>query len=165
MGGFDLGEEISNVRRRTSVSPSDLQAVYSAILAEGKRRHGLAVGIVSRIHDNRYEVIAADSDTGIPQAGDVFALHATYCQAVVDGQASVAVTEIDGQPGMSLHPLYQDIPCEAYISSPIIVDGNVWGTLNFTSFDIRQTPFSSQEIEFNESQALRLAAAIANRDF
>ncbi|MDJ0778921.1 MAG: GAF domain-containing protein [Gammaproteobacteria bacterium] len=138
-----------------------LQEFCGSILAEGKRWHGLAVGIVSRIRDHSYEVIAADSDTGIPQMGDIFALAGTYCLAVVDGRASVAITEIGGMPGMCLHPLYRDIPCEAYISSPILVDEQVWGTLNYTSFDIRETPFSSRDIDFNETQARQIAATIA----
>ncbi len=134
------------------------------MLVEGKRRHGLAVGIVSRIRDSIYEVIAAHSDTGIPQSGDFFNLNATYCQAVFTGRQTVAITEIDGEPGMCLHPLYQDIPCEAYIASPILVDDRVWGTLNYTSFDVRDNPFSSRDVDFNETQARQIAAAIRQHE-
>ena len=76
------------------MSHVDLRACCHSILVEGKRWHRLAVGIVSRIRDFSYEVVAVDSETGIPQAGDIFALNATYCMAVVNDQTSVAITEV-----------------------------------------------------------------------
>ena len=139
---------------------SDLHTCCRSLLAEGKQRHGMSVGIVSQVVGERYEVVAVDSDTGIPQTGDVYPLGATYCLAVIDGRHSMAITEIDGEPGMRLHPLYEDIPCEAYLSSPIIVGDRVWGTLNYTSFEIRERPFSPRDVEFNEGQARQIASAI-----
>ncbi len=146
------------------MSHVDLRACCHSILVEGKRWHRLAVGIVSRIRDFSYEVVAVDSETGIPQAGDIFALNATYCMAVVNDQTSVAITEVGGNPGMCLHPLYQEVPCEAYIASPIFVRDRVWGTLNYTSFEIREAPFAPRDIEFNERQAREIAALVESRD-
>lgn len=72
----------------------------------------------------------------------------------------MGITEIDGNPGMQLHPLYDIIPCEAYVNSPIIVNDSVWGTLNYTSFETREEPFSLHDIEYNEIQATKIAEVI-----
>ena len=142
-----------------------LRSICADTLRDGRQKHGLATGIVSNIYDDKYEVFAVDSETGIPQAGDIFEVRAVYCREVVDKGQSVAVTQVDDTPGMCLHPLYQIIPCEVHISSPIIVNGAIWGTLNYTSFEIREAPFSSDDIAYNESQAASIAAAIEQTEF
>lgn len=134
-------------------------------LRDGRQNHRLTTGIVSHIYDGKYEVFAVDSETGIPQAGDIFELRAVYCREVLDKGQSVAITQIDGIPGMCLHPLYEIIPCEVYLSSPLIVNGVSWGTLNYTSFEIREAPFSSDDITYNEYQAANIAAAIEKTEF
>ena len=146
------------------MSVAELRDICTDILKDGRQKFGLATGIVSRIIDNKYEVFVADSETGIPQAGDIFDVHGVYCREVLDKKHSVCITKINDTPGMCLHPLYEIIPCEAYISSPLIVNGDIWGTLNYTSFEIRRTSFSSEDIAYNESDAAKIAAAIAQID-
>lgn len=131
------------------------------VLRAGRQRFGAMMGIVSHIHSGDYDVIAVSSETGIPEAGDSFALDAVYCREVFQTKRTVAITEVDGVSGMSLHPLYVGIPCEFYISAPIILSGDVWGTLNFTSLDKRAVPFSEDDILFIETQALRLSNELA----
>ncbi|MDX9994951.1 MAG: GAF domain-containing protein [Rhodocyclaceae bacterium] len=130
------------------------------ILEEGRRRFDAMLGIVSRISGDTYEIFAVSSMTGIPETGDLYALDAVYCREVVRQRTTVAITQIDGVAGMRLHPLYDTIPCEFYISSPIFLEGRVWGTLNFTSLEKRDGPFSPEDIAFNESRAARIAACI-----
>lgn len=148
----------------TTTHARPLQALCVDILEEGRGRFDAMLGIVSRISGETYEIFAVSSVTGIPETGDLYALNAVYCREVVELRATVAITQIDGVAGMSLHPLYDAIPCEFYISSPIFLDGKVWGTLNFTSFQKRGRPFSPEDIVFNESRAARIAAAIAATD-
>ncbi len=140
---------------------AQLKKYCVSVLEEGRSRLGLMLGIVSRVVGNTYEVVAVSSDTGIPHAGDQYPLDAVYCREVIQTMATVTITEIDGVKGMSLHPLYGLIPCEAYISSPINIHGKVWGTLNYTSLDKRMTPFSAEDIAFNEDRAARISSAIA----
>jgi len=124
----------------------EVRDITQPILREGREKFHLMVGIVSQIAAGQYEIFDVSSETGIPQVGDVFDLAGVYCREVYKTGETVAITEIEGQKGMCLHPLYTVIACEAYISSPIIVNGVTWGTLNFTSFDIREAAFSADEI-------------------
>ena len=144
---------------------AELRHICTSILKDGRQKFSLATGIVSHIYEDRYEVFAADSETGIPQAGDIFDVRGVYCREVLDTAQSVVITRIKDTPGMCLHPLYEVIPCEAYISSPLIVDGAVWGTLNYTSFEIRGIPFTAEDIDYNETQAETIAAAIGKTTF
>lgn len=131
------------------------------ILVEGRHRFNAMLGIVSRIRGETYEIFAVSTDTKIPEVGDAYMLNAVYCREVFQKRRTVAITEVDGVSGMRLHPLYGRIPCELYISAPIMVAGKVWGTLNFTSLDKRDTPFTADDIAFIEARATRIAAAVA----
>jgi hypothetical protein len=82
-----------------------LTGLSLAILDDGRCRFDAMLGIVSRIQDGTYEIIAVSSETGIPEVGDRYPLTAVYCREVVQSGHTVAITEIDGVPGMCLHPL------------------------------------------------------------
>ncbi|MEY2631465.1 MAG: hypothetical protein RIR00_119 [Pseudomonadota bacterium] len=142
----------------------ELHAICQRILDEGRQRFGAMMGIVSHVHDGSYDVMAVSSATGIPMVGDRYPLDSVYCRQVVEQGHSVAITEIDGKPGMSLHPLYDAIPCEFYLSSPILLHDRVWGTLNYTSLDVRDTPFSAEDITYNESRATVIAGLLTLLD-
>ncbi|WP_043798199.1 GAF domain-containing protein [Azospira oryzae] len=126
------------------------------ILHAGRERFGAMMGIVSHVHEEAYDVVAASSVTGIPIVGDTYKLDAVYCREVIQKKHTVAIAEIDGVQGMCLHPLYDEIPFEFYISAPIVVSGEIWGTLNFTSLAKRDAPFTPDDIRFIEAQAQRL---------
>lgn len=129
------------------------RSLCNLALAAGRERFGAMMGIVSHVYNDAYEIMAVSSDTEIPEVGDRFNLESVYCRQVVHKKRTVAITEIDGVPGMRLHPLYDCIPCEFYISAPIIVASDVWGTLNFTSLAKRDAPFSEADIQFIEDYA------------
>jgi len=52
------------------------------------------------------------------------------------------------------------MPLQAYLSSPIMFNGKIWGTINFSSQHPRE-PFGPDDILFNE----RLAADISTSLF
>lgn len=144
---------------------SQLKSLCSETLNEGLDKYGLMMGIVSYINNGKYEIFAVSSETGIPHVGDVYDLQAVYCREVFKKNKTIAITEINGVLGMCLHPLHDYIPCEAYISSPIVVDNKVWGTLNYTSLEKREMPFNTKEIKFNDKKASLIASAISQTIF
>lgn len=122
----------------------------------------LSMGIVSHIENNRYEIVAVYSNTGVFVPGESFPLGDTYCRDVVSSEKTIALTEIDGVPGMQLHPLYHVLALESYISTPIFVNACVWGTLNFSSMRVRPNQFSTEEIEFVEKSAANISLLISS---
>jgi GAF domain-containing protein len=129
---------------------AELKTLCREVLCEGIQRFPVLVGIVSRISGNDYEIFSVVSDTGVIKESDVYQLDCVYCRDVYKTKNTIAITEIDG------------FPIEVYISSPIIVNDKVWGTLNFSSLDITNTSFSKDDIQFNEEQAKKIATAISN---
>jgi len=144
------------------MNETDFKELCQEILETGMKRFPVSLGIVSRIYQNKYEIYSLSSSDDVLKYGDEFDLDSVYCRDVYKNKKTIAITEIDSVPGMKLHPLYELLPLEIYISSPINVNGQVWGTLNFSGFEISATPFSTDDIQFNEAQAARIASAISN---
>ena len=130
------------------------------ILLQGRERLAIGMGIVSRIENDMYEVAVVSSDNDYFIGGEVFPLKDTYCREVYEKKQTIALTEMDGYSGLKHHPLYENLPLEAYISSPIFVKDNVWGTLNFSSMNIRSTSFNKDDIQFNEDAAKKISSVI-----
>ncbi len=112
---------------------------------------GNFLAIVSRIQKDDYTIVAVKSTTDAFVAGESFPLLKTFCSEVVSKKKTVAMTELDGCLGLSRHPLYHNVPLEGYIGTPIFQEGEVWGTLNFSSLVIRREPFNEDDIAFVEN--------------
>ena len=141
---------------------SELQRLYDEILTEGNNIFSTTMGIVSHIVDDEYEIVAVKSISNVFVSGESFPLNQTYCRDVCSTGKTIAITELEGKPGMQCHPLYNNLPIEAYISTPILKRGIIWGTLNFSSMILRSQPFSDSDIEFLESSAERISLALSN---
>ncbi len=142
---------------------SELYRLYNNILLEGNDRFSTTMGIVSHVENDEYEIVAVKSLANVFVAGESFPLNQTYCRDVYTSGKTLAMTELEGKPGLQCHPLYKDLPIEAYISTPILKNRNIWGTLNFSSMIKRTNPFSHEDIQFIENAARRISLALSER--
>lgn len=143
------------------MEPDELHNMYEAILTEGNNIFSTTMGIVSHVEDDEYEVVAVKSIANVFVPGESFPLNQTYCRDVCSTGKTIAITELDGRPGLQCHPLYKDLPIEVYISTPILKRGRIWGTLNFSSMVLRSQPFSDNDIAFIQSAAERISSALS----
>jgi GAF domain-containing protein len=144
------------------MDPYALQILYDVILTEGNNRFSTTMGIVSHIKNDEYKIVAVKSIGDVFVPGESFPLSQTYCRDVYSTGKTIALTELDGKPGLVCHPLYKNLPLEAYISTPILKHGEIWGTLNFSSMVLKPSPFSDSDIELIESYAKRIALALSD---
>ena len=144
------------------MDPGELQRLYDEILTEGNNIFSTTMGIVSHIVNDEYEIVAVRSISNVFVSGEAFPLNQTYCRDVCSTGKTIAITELEGKPGMQCHPLYNNLPIEAYISTPILKRGIIWGTLNFSSMILRSRPFSDRDIEFIEYSAKRISLALSD---
>ena len=123
------------------------------MLQTGNSVLNLQVGIVSKVFGSNYELIEMDGFAGEYKVGDILQIKSTYCRDVITKEETIALSEMQGIRGLQRHPLYKEIPLEAYIGSPIFFNGKVWGTINFLSMKCRSAKFSDAEIEFVDACA------------
>ncbi|ADE54503.1 GAF domain-containing protein [Coraliomargarita akajimensis] len=144
--------------------PKSLSDYCHHLLADGLKQVHMPIGIVSHIYNNNYEIVAIEANRCLLRDGALFPLNDTYCRDVYRSGETIALTEIDGVPGLQRHPLYVKMPLEAYLSAPIHHHGFVWGTVNFTSNDFRNRPFSRKEIQLCESYATLIQHKLCDLD-
>ncbi len=118
-----------------------------ALLLRGLRDLSMTLGVLARIEDDNYEIVAVQSNSGAYVPGEKYELGDSYCRRVFEQRKVVAETRIDNSPQNLLHPLYRSLPLEAYLGMPIVIEGQTWGVLDFSSMAQRDDDFSEQDLK------------------
>ncbi|MEM8702801.1 MAG: diguanylate cyclase, partial [Pseudomonadota bacterium] len=159
-GGVDgLVVVISDItdRKKTERTLAELYAITSTrelghedkiaeILRLGCGHFDLPVGIISHVIDESYTITHAHSPGDTVQPGQSFELQDTFCTLTLQADEPIA-TGHAGQSEFAGHPCYKLFDIETYIGAPLLVDGIVHGTINFTGRDIRKRPFTSADVQ------------------
>jgi len=115
------------------------------LLDLGLDTFNLTMGIVSHIKDDIYTIEHIKGPEDAPLPGMTFNFSETYCAHTYAANSAKAF-ENAGRSEIRDHPCYQNFKLESYIGAPIIVDNQRYGTLNFTSPEVHQRPFSANEL-------------------
>ncbi|WP_299332678.1 PAS domain S-box protein [Haloplanus sp.] len=116
------------------------------LLSLGCGHFGLDTGVLSRVDGDDYEVEAVVDATGTHEQGAVYDLGDTMCDvtlaAATDPLAFADVATTDHRT----HPAAETV--RAYIAAPVSVDGETYGTVNFSMEEPRSEAFRPEEKEF-----------------
>lgn len=130
-----------------------------AMLAMGCQRFGLAIGILSHIEGERYEIVQALTPDGSLTPGDCFALGDTYCRETLHAEEPLAFEHASTGPKRQ-HPCFRQFGLEAYLGAPVRVDGQCYGTLGFSDVQPRPTPFTTVDRELIQLMAQWVGGAL-----
>ncbi|MEO0928760.1 MAG: PAS domain S-box protein, partial [Cyanobacteria bacterium J06643_13] len=157
-----FGDRLQQLHRlATSNYQQQQQDLFNDYLQTGCRMLNLGTGIVSEINDCVYKIVAVESPLGL-EIGYETPCVDTYCAEVVETKTTVTFCEVRKIESMADHPVYLNLKLESFIGTPIFVNGNLYGTLNFSDTVPRQTEFSAEEISIVELMARDLGNAIAS---
>ncbi|MFP3343115.1 PAS domain-containing protein [Halomonas sp. SIMBA_159] len=130
-----------------------------------KTRHylGLDLAILSQIEGDVYTARWVEAAPTFPlSAGERFELGSTWCHLLFSGQRKELFIANVPDSDCHSHPCYQSFPLGAYASMVIEVEGQVFGTLNFSSATPRPTEFDESETLFLRLLARWLADTLTN---
>lgn len=135
----DLLIQIVSQRNRTIT-----EQLYFALESTCKLL-GMEIGIISRIHDQTYSVehffpIGIDLSKG-----QEFDLGDTYCSITLDSEKPFSVAHM-AQSEYNMHPCYNAFHLESYIGVSFDVNGELYGTINFSSSLPREKGFSAADL-------------------
>jgi PAS domain S-box-containing protein len=125
------------------------EAQVEALLALGQRVIGAEYGSLARIRGNEYtfEVVAAPE--GTIEAGDTFDISATNCERTIVTEETITMADIaTDEPAYADRPPHAEFGVDCYVGTPILVDGDVYGTFCFYGTESRSEPFSEWEVTF-----------------
>lgn len=163
----ELIESEAAIRALYEVTASgqlDFDQSLQKLLAMGRQQFDLEVGILSQVTnfnktsddsasitsqqpaETRYQVMACQLPNNITTKGAIFELWQTYCHETLQKQKPHYITSA-GTSAWRDHPAYSAFKMESYIGAPVLVAGQVYGTLCFSSFTPRQKAFKALDIE------------------
>ncbi len=117
------------------------------ILRMGRQRFDLEIGLLSRVRDEEYEVIEAQSPDDTITKGSIFELGVTYCREAIRRNGPVRFERATGSEWFE-HPCYTTFGLEAYLGTPVVVAGETYGTLAFFNRTPRAYAFDRRDEEF-----------------
>ena len=168
-----LSEESLRHRERTRVALHriatdqnlSLATKVQRVLELGATTLDLPLGIVSHIRGEVYRLLYVHGPADMPQPGTEFQLGETYCAHTLKASGPLAFHHA-GKSTIAGHPCYEKFGLESYIGAPIVVDGQPFGTLNFSGVAPRGAPFTDADLSlvhhFADWIGHEMAAARAN---
>ena len=137
------------------------------LLAFGAAELGMEIGFLSRIEPetNEFEIVEAEGEHPLIQAGRESALEETYCRQVVgESETPVAIQNAEAA-GMTGDPAYEKYGLGCYLGADIIVDGELYGTLCFVDDGPRDEPFSDAEQALIDHMAQWLQQELQQQEY
>lgn len=133
------------------ISDSDrsFEAQVEALLTLGQRVIGAEYGSLARVEGDEYTFEVVVAPDGTIEAGDTFDLSATNCERTIVTEETVTMADIaTDEPAYADRPPHAEFGVDCYIGTPVLVDGDVYGTFCFYGTESRSEPFSAWEITF-----------------
>jgi len=137
----------------SATSTGELAADLNRALELATKFFGLEFGIISRVDGDRYfiENVFQPEDAGL-KVGQGFELGKTYCAITLQALDVISIDEMRTSQH-SGHPCYDSFHLESYLGVPLRVDGEIYGTINFSSPERTERPWTE-----TERQLVRLLA-------
>jgi len=133
------------------------------LLALGRERLGMDIGIVARVDGPTYHVVQAHlAGNGIVPS-DKFDLASTYCERTLAADGPIGFVHA-GSSEMRSHPAYAEFGLESYLGTPIRTAAGVFGTLNFSSSAPRDSPFDDVDVDAVQLMATWISGELARRE-
>jgi PAS domain S-box-containing protein len=135
------GEEAISALYDIATRQASFPEKIENLLQMGCRRFGMQLGFLGKIEADTYTVEAVQDSTGNILQGQQFTLSQTYCSETINTDVPLGIEHASGS-AWSVHPCYQRTKMEAYLGTRVMVGGQLYGTLNFSSWNPRSTPFN-----------------------
>ena len=153
---------LKHLHRITTYHYQNFEELVKDYLTAGCLMFGLSIGIMAEVEKELFIVRAVKTDLEHFARGLKLNLCDTYCAAVMEHQKTVAFSaDMAAEHEMREGTNYQKYKWKSYIGTPIFVNNKIYGTLSFSSPEIRRKIFESQEIEIIELMAQSIGKFLA----
>ncbi|MHC5856480.1 PAS domain S-box protein [Nostoc sp.] len=133
---------IRSLHEITSAHYLNFELRLQKLLTMGCQVFNLEFGILARVENSRYEVMAAQSPNNTLKKGDIFDIKQTLCCEVLNTNEPLTI-EHTGASRWRNHEAYTAFGMESYIGTRVLVGDQVYSTLSFSSYAPRTEQFKS----------------------
>ncbi|GGA55637.1 GAF domain-containing protein [Okeania sp. KiyG1] len=134
-------ETIQALYKITSARGRSFEQRLQGLLAMGRKYFNMEIGILSHIQGDRYEVIAAQLPSKATIKGAVFELKQVYCEETMQSKDVVCIESANTSKWKN-HLCHTTFGLKSYMGIRVICNGEVYGTLSFSSLSSQSKPFS-----------------------
>ncbi|MEM7555162.1 MAG: chemotaxis protein CheB [Cyanobacteria bacterium P01_A01_bin.84] len=157
----NFSDRIKQLHHLSGIEYQRLDTLFTEYLQAGCQMFNLSTGIVSQVQNSVYKIVAVESPLGL-KIGYESPCRDTYCAEVVDTLKTVTFEQVGKIKSMKNHTVYLNLKLESFIGTPILVNGYLYGTLNFSDTTPRDKKFTEEEIEIVELMARDLGKYIGS---
>ena len=152
---------LKELHRLRTTAYTQVETLFADYLQAGCAMLGFTTGCVARVAKGIYHVEAVYTDRQDFAVGWQAPLEVTYCGEVVARGATLACGWVGNEPSLCDRAAYHALGFESYLSTPIWVNGSLYGTLGFAAAAVRSQEFDANEREIIELMAESLGNFIA----
>ncbi|WP_158583984.1 PAS domain S-box protein [Salinibius halmophilus] len=126
-------------------APERIDLAINNVLQQGLQALSMDMAIVANIDGDDYEVVHSAGPKA-PPPETKFQLGETFCHTVVASHELQSYHRT-GQSELATHPCYRNTGLESYIGYPLFVNGQLYGTVNFSGYYYRDEAFLEAEFK------------------
>ena len=156
----EFSYNLKQLHRLNTTHYDSLKELFRDYLKTGCSIFQCKTGIISRVQAQTCTIYAVQSATESLSINQKFDLEDTFCAEVVKTKKTIAYNNISADSKLRHHSFSQNLQLECYLSTPILVNDEVYGTLNFSSNRVRNRDFSIHEREIIELMAQSISKFI-----
>jgi len=123
----------------------------SELLAVGAEYLGAEYGYLSVVDQqaDHWERVLSSADYEVVEENAVQDLSETYCRRTLDADRQLTIHDAPNQ-GLEDDPAFERLGYHCYVGTPVIVDGEQYGTVCFVATEPREEPYTDAEQLFAE---------------
>ena len=156
-----FSDRLHQIHRLAIANYESIEDLFSSYLQAGCQMFGLDTGTIAQIENSTYQIIAIESPLDLPEDRRA-ACKNIDCTEAIESLATVTLDRAGQTESIEDHPLYSNFKFEAFIGTPIFVNGNLYGTLNFADTNPKESGFTEEEREIVELMARDIGNSIAS---
>jgi PAS domain S-box-containing protein len=159
----DFSDRIKQLHRLATAEHQQLDSIFTDYLQTGCQMFNLSTGIISKVKDEIYTIVAVQSPLDLTVDYEI-PCHHTYCAEVIETQQTITYAQVGTIESMTENTFYLNLKLKSFIGTPIFVNGNLYGTLNFSDTTPRENGFTHEEIEIVELMARDIGQCITSTE-
>lgn len=159
----DFSASLKHLHRLNMTAFNSLDELFANYIQTGCEILEFSAGAVGRVQGQTYTFLAVQSEFEHLVPNLTIDLQDAFCGKVLERQATVSLHHVGQLEDMRCHPLYRALKLESYLGTPIVVDGEIFGTLCFFSTQERSQMFEKHEREIIELMAQSLGKFISTQ--
>jgi PAS domain S-box-containing protein len=160
----DFSESLKQLHRLSLKPFANFTDLAEDYLQTGCRVLNFSGGVIGMVLDDQYVVTAVQSDNQALYPNFCCDLNDTLCSKAILTGKTVTCANLGSTPEFQNYPVYQAFKWGSFISTPIFVEGQVYGSLAFFAERPRAQGFSNHEQEFIELMAQSIGKYIRNHE-